>query len=104
MIFIFLVQTNEISEIKIIRIAGTATLNAELLDAVVICWKLRRGDKSYGKVPEARARCQKLGQGVRSCGNFFNFCFHTELHQTETSELKKIFKGCIIVNVYWYSY
>ena len=45
--FIFLVQTNEISEIKIIRIAGTATLNAgELLDAVVICWKLRRSAAS----------------------------------------------------------
>ena len=68
-------------------IIGSATVNVgELSDAVVIYQKLRLGDRSYGEVIEAAARSHKLRRDARSCVNFFNCCFPTELHQTETSE------------------
>ena len=48
--------------------AGSATVNVQELPDAVICWKLRRGDRSYGVVPEAVARSQKLWRDRRSCG------------------------------------
>ena len=38
--------------------------------AVVICQKLQRGDRSYGEVPEAAAKSQKLRRGAGDAANF----------------------------------
>ena len=50
---------------------------------------------------KAVARCQKLWQGARSCGELFTCWFSTELHQTETSEWKHFYSMPVFRHIYW---